>query len=328
MKKAVCSGYYGFDNFGDDAVLSVLVNLFSKKYDLTVFSASPEKTKKIYNVKSVNSFNYFEVLKSIIKSDVLISGGGSLLQDATSFKSLIYYLGIIFIAELFFKEVIIFAQGLGPFNSKFSELLVKTLLKRCKLITVRDIDSKRLLENWNIKSALVCDPVFTMNITKQKKENTLGIQLRKFCGVNDEFLKKLAAAVNNYFPDKNIVIFSLQPSIDLDVCLKFKDLLRRDAVVKNGLSVPETLEEISKLEYLIGMRFHALLAGLMSGVKVLPVSYDKKVTSLALEAGVEYVELSNLKHLEEKVKMLKNAGQKNLTGWLNSKRLDVNIFDI
>ncbi len=329
MKKAVCSGYYGFDNFGDDAVLYVLVKLFSKKYDLTVFSANPKKTAKNYGVKSVNSFDFFKVLNSIIKSDLLISGGGSLLQDVTSFKSLIYYLGIIFTAQIFKKDVIIFAQGMGPFHSKLSENLTKYILKKCKLITVRDTESQRLLSSWEISSKQVCDPVFTLDIPKHEKEqNTLGIQLRAFQGVSDEFLKKLAKAVNTTFPDKNIILLSLQPSVDYNVCCRFKEFLGRDVIIKNGLDVKATAEEISKLEYLIGMRFHAVLAGLMSGVKVLPVSYDKKVTFLSLEAGIDYIELKHAEDIEEHVKKLKNTEKKELSRWLETKKLDVNIFDI
>ncbi len=329
MKKALCSGYYGFDNFGDDAVLYVLVKLFSKKYNLTVLSANPEKTAKLYNVKSVYSFSPFKVLPEIIKTDVLISGGGSLLQDATSIKSLIYYLGLIFIAVFFKKDVIIFAQGMGPFNSALARTLTRLALKKCKLITVRDTDSRRLLANWGIASKLVCDPVFTFDIpVAEKEKNTLGIQLRAFQGVNDTFLKKLADAVNEVFPDEKLIIFSLQPGIDYDVCCRFQELLGREAEIKNGLGVKETAKEISKLEYLIGMRFHAVLAALKSNVKVLPLSYDKKVTFLSLEAGIDYIELNHFDDLREKVAALKNTELHDLSAWLNTKKLDVNIFDI
>ena len=328
MKKAVCSGYYGFDNFGDDAVLCVLVKLFSKKYNLTVFSANPVKTSKDYNVKTVYSFDFFKVLYSIVKSDVLISGGGSLLQDVTSFKSLVYYAGIIFLAQLFRKKVIIFAQGVGPFGSLVSKLIVRLVLRGCKLITVRDTDSQRLLKTYGIASRLVCDPVFTLEIPACKKECRLGIQLRDFKGVSDNFLMELADAVNENFPDIDIVLFSLQPSIDLKVCERFKEYLNREALIINGYGVRDTMKEISKLEYLIGMRFHAVLAGLKSNVKVLPVSYDKKVTYLALEAGIDYIELSDSGRIDAKVKKFKTADFKNLSGWLESKKLDVNIFDI
>ena len=51
------------------------------------------------------------ILRAVKKCDMLISGGGSLLQDVTSSKSLHYYLSIIRCAEFFHKKVFIYSQG-------------------------------------------------------------------------------------------------------------------------------------------------------------------------------------------------------------------------
>ena len=93
MVKVAISGYYGFKNFGDEAILSVLVNHLKEheNIDITVFSSDKEYTSKTYSVNSVKRFDLKNVIKTIRETDVLISGGGSLLQDVTSFKSLVYY---------------------------------------------------------------------------------------------------------------------------------------------------------------------------------------------------------------------------------------------
>ena len=115
MTKKICiSGYYGFDNFGDETILKVLteqLKKFEKSSEITVFSSNPLKTENLYNVKSVYSFDLLSVVKELLRCNYLISGGGSLLQDVTSNKSLIYYLGVIAVALFFRKKVIIFAQG-------------------------------------------------------------------------------------------------------------------------------------------------------------------------------------------------------------------------
>ena len=79
--------------------------------------------------------NFF---RALIDCDVLISGGGSLLQDITSLKSLIYYLAIIFLAIVFRKKVIIFAQGFTPFRTKLGKVLTQFVLKKCDEIYIRD----------------------------------------------------------------------------------------------------------------------------------------------------------------------------------------------
>ena len=140
MLNIVISGYYGFKNFGDEAILSVLINHLKsfENVDITVFSSDINYTSEAYLVNCVNSFDFFNIIKTIKNSDVLISGGGSLLQDVTSAKSLIYYSFIIALAILFNKKIIIFAQGIGPLNNFLSKFLVKNLLRYCKLVTVRD----------------------------------------------------------------------------------------------------------------------------------------------------------------------------------------------
>ena len=94
MTKYVVSGYIGFDNFGDEAIANVLISHLKKNdaEKITVISSNPEKTSANYGVESVGMLKFLSAVKD---SDVLISGGGSLLQDVTSLKSLIYYLGII-----------------------------------------------------------------------------------------------------------------------------------------------------------------------------------------------------------------------------------------
>ena len=107
MVKAVISGYYGFKNFGDETILSVLIkHLKNLNVDITVFSSDPNFTEKTYGINSIKSFDMIKVICTLRNTDVLISGGGSLLQDATSLKSLIYYLSVIALALFFNKKVI------------------------------------------------------------------------------------------------------------------------------------------------------------------------------------------------------------------------------
>lgn len=146
MTKITVSGYYGFDNFGDETILFVLLNyLKSKKFDITVFSKNPETTSKKYGIKSLNTFSFFDVVNQIRKTDFLISGGGSLLQDATSAKSLIYYLFVLFLAWFFKKKIVIFAQGIGPINSFILRKFTKFILHKADFISVRDDKSLFLL---------------------------------------------------------------------------------------------------------------------------------------------------------------------------------------
>ena len=122
MTKYIISGYIGFDNFGDEAIACVLINYLKKinAEKITLISSNPKKTANLYNVNSIGMLNFFP---SIAEADILISGGGSLLQDITSLKSLIYYLGLIVLALIFKKKVILMAQGFGPIKNKLARKL-------------------------------------------------------------------------------------------------------------------------------------------------------------------------------------------------------------
>ena len=109
MTKAVISGYYGYKNFGDEIILSVLVeHLKNLNCEITVLSGDTEYTKEHNNINAIDRFKFKDVLREIKSCDFLISGGGSLLQDATSLKSLIYYLSIIVLGLIFKKKVFFF----------------------------------------------------------------------------------------------------------------------------------------------------------------------------------------------------------------------------
>ena len=289
MAKYVVSGYIGFDNFGDEAIAGVLVkhlkNIGAEK--ITLISSNPKKTEYLYGVDAAGMFDF---LQPLLESDVLVSGGGSLLQDVTSLRSLFYYLLIIMTALLFNKKVVIFAQGFTPFRTKIGELLTKFVLRRCSYISVRDINSWKMLAGWNISSELVADPVLGMEMPQLKEKHGIGVQLRYCEQLTDEFLDKLADGIKERFKDQEIVLISLQDSIDLPVLEKFMSKGINARILKN-LTVREAIDEISSLEYLVGMRFHACLAGIKSGIKVLGINYDVKVRTLAQETGFPLLEL-------------------------------------
>lgn len=300
MTKVVVSGYYGYENFGDELILDVLsTHLKSLNADITVLSGNPKYTKNRNKVESINRFDIKQVISEIKSSEVLISGGGSLLQDVTSLKSLVYYLFIISLGILFNKKVIIFAQGIGPINNNFAKFMTKLLLKQCYYVSVRDEKSYNLLKSWDIVSEIVPDPVFSINVSKTGSGG-VGIQLRNFHSVSDSFLKSFAMFINEKFSEKTIKLFSLQKTFDFELCNKFKNLfLEINPNIKIEIVTDNLIEEISNLEYLFAMRFHALLIAIKAGVKSCAINYDIKVESLAKEYSLPLISLSDSNDYEK-----------------------------
>ncbi len=318
--KILISGYYGFDNFGDDAILLSLVSSIKKELkdsSITVISNNPKQTSETYKVNSVYKFDCLKILSKMVQTDLFISGGGSLLQDVTSFKSLIYYLGLIFLALILNKKVFIFAQGIGPIKSKFGRFLTIFALKKVRTITVRDEESYYFLKKHKLNPILTSDPVWDLNFedygkktAEAKEKKTVGIELREWHLLTDEKIAETAKSVADNFSDRKIILFSVQDNSDLKPILKLKENLEKlnknlNIEVKKGLSVQETVELTAGLDFLIAMRYHPLLIGVRFGILNLPLSYDPKVTNLAEECGLPYLEINDIL-AEEMTKKVQN----------------------
>lgn len=332
VKKFVLSGYFGFKNFGDEAILSVLVSkLKQENHKITVISSDPEFTKSQYkNIKSVYTFNMSEIIAQIAKSDILISGGGSLLQDVTSLKSLIYYLSVIFIALFLRKKVIIFAQGIGPIKNHFGQFVTKTLLSHCTYVSVRDEKSLELMNKWGINAELLCDPIFSTQIAPVQKNRTVGIQLRNFRTMSDDFIDRLAQKVCQEFADYELEIYSFQDSIDLEVCEKFQkavNLLNSDIKTSlySGLSNNDITKNLSHCEYLVAMRFHAIIIGLLTNTKTLSINYDIKVEKISQEFNLPMIDLK--KDFKSQFKDLKSQDLKEISEKVQNKTFKWDGFD-
>ena len=165
MSSIVVSGYYGFRNAGDEAMLAAMIEVLSDldpKLNITVISANPEDTKRRHGVHAVYWLNYWQIAKVIRKSDLVISGGGSLLQDVTSVRSIYYYMSILFLAKMLGKPTMLYAQGIGPICGSFARKAMRWLGNKIDLITVRDEGSLEELDNLGVKKTpirVTADPV-------------------------------------------------------------------------------------------------------------------------------------------------------------------------
>lgn len=325
MAKISISGYYGYKNFGDEAILEVLVEHLKSIgcQDITVFSSDVEYTENKLKVNAVKRFDIPNVVKTIKNSDILISGGGSLLQDVTSLKSLIYYSAIIALGLLFNKTVIIFAQGIGPLNSSAAKFIVKNLLKYCTYVTVRDENSFKLLESFKVKSDLVCDPIYSLSVKDRNCDGSVGIQLREFKTMNYNLLQKLAMLVVNKFPNKKIKIFSLQKTQDYELSKKFESMLKSmNSDINTEIIEDNIIENISTLEYLFAMRFHAILVALKYGVKTCAINYDIKVEKIANDAKIPLISMDANENFEEIFEKIEQLNSDNIKQFANSKSFD------
>lgn len=338
--KVVLSGYYGFDNIGDEAVLYSIITALKNEIEnieIIVLSNNPEKTKALYGVSSVNRWKMPEVVKAIKGSDLLVSGGGSLLQDVTSSKTVPYYLAIVKIAQLLRKKVVFYSQGIGPVNKGISRYLIKHIVNKVDHIFVRDASSKALLESIGIKKKvnLAIDPVLGISISQQdikRRSKTVGVYIRPWQdemhdknmldsmidGLTELIAKGYALCFIPMHYDQDKEIAQVLAKEVKETALK-KNLLAKEELCKNievidkNLSIKEVLAYTAGFDFVIGMRLHSLIMAAACHVPMLGISYDPKVTAFIGEMKVPYCidsdKITSEKFIEQLLSLEKNLEQ-------------------
>lgn len=317
MSEILISGYYGFHNSGDDALLmSITDDIKKRKPDskIVVLSKNPEETKKIYNVDAVSRTNIFDIIKHMIRARVLISGGGTLIQDATSTKSLIYYLSIIAIAKFFGVRVMLYANGIGPLNKKNNRRITQRILNRADVITLRDEKSFGVLREIGVDKPeilITADPVFLIEPSEEEKgdkilaeagvpegRKCLGISIREWKNLNTGFEKELALSIDYAVREHNLfpVFLVLQPR-DRQISENVAQHLKSDYVLLDAnMKVSDLLCVVSRCHITIGMRLHMLIYAASCAVPVIGFVYDPKVSGFMDYAGQHYyTEASSIK---------------------------------
>lgn len=326
--KIIISGYYGYDNLGDEAILYSMIKNFKKNHpdlEIVVLSGNPEKTEKKYQVKAVDRFNLFKISKEILTSSAFISGGGGLFQDVTGLKTLKYYLGLVFLARLMLKPVMIYAQGIGPINTKTGKFLTNIILNNVNLITVRDQNSKDILNKLNVKAPPILvtgDAAFSMDAPREEKKANktikVGISARPWStgGNYTLILARFAdLLIENY--NASIYLLPFQRRQDFKICKDILSQMKGSARIVDGLEDPEEmLEFINGLDFLIAMRLHALIFAAICHVPFMGISYDPKVDSF-----MDLMKQNSLKVNELEINILENNFKILLTSRNNIKKI-------
>ena len=310
MYKILISGYYGFNNIGDESILLAVVNGLKTRLDdieITVLSRDPENTANKYNVKSVDRKSVKDIFIAVKRCDLIISGGGSLLQDVTSKKSIWYYLMLMKLALLMRKKVFIYSQGMGPINSKINRWATARTLRKVSGIVVRDEASKEMLAEIGVPEENVivtADPV--LRVKQADKSRGRGILMEEgFKHIDgkitvgwaikerkvkssfvDEVEKAMRRLIDEY--DAQIVLIPFHYDEDIAVIDELQSRLGNSVYcLKHKYLTNEMLSIIGNMDVLVGVRLHSLIYAAIMDVPMIAVSYDPKINSFMKSIGMK-----------------------------------------
>ena len=272
MKRIVVSGYYGSKNAGDEAMLAAMIEVLSDldpQVNITVISTDPEDTMRRHGVHAVSWLSFGDIAGELRSADLLISGGGSLLQNVTSGRSLYYYLGVIWLAERLGVPVMLYAQGIGPVCGGLARSLMRRIAGDVSLITVRDHGSFEEIENLGILKRAKADGA----------KPVIGVSVREWRGW-EHYKQVIAEAADRVSKelDARVVFFPMQVPEDVrtaeDIAARMK---AKATVLTEEFATSELLSLVGNFDLLLAVRLHALIFAGVMGVPMVGVSYDPKI---------------------------------------------------
>lgn len=328
MKIAVI-GNYGATNIGDDAILTAILKEL-EGHKVTVFSAHPEMTKELFGTnaapllplgfRSVYKNGFRESFEALKKCDVAILGGGGLFQDNYLYACFLWAWQVFWV-KFFRKPLFIYATGVGPLRTRIGRQLTRWAYDQAVLITVRDHYSANILKKIGLKKEVfvTADPAFMFkkpDFAKSRAKNTYIISLRpwlkysnKIIAIFDSFLQELKEKKGAEF-----IFVSMQQ-------IKERDLQMIEPLVSKlggELYLPRHFSDLLQImetaEFAIGMRYHFMIAAMLTQTPLLPISYAPKTEEIfedsELRSYVSHADDLSAEKLREDLKKL-SAGYNN-----------------
>jgi polysaccharide pyruvyl transferase CsaB len=291
-------GYYGFRNSGDDAILKSIIDnlrIHHKRLSTVVLSNDPYETRSLYRVQSIHRFNLIQIPSLLAKTRVFIAGGGTLIQDDTSSRSLWYYLFMLHLAIKKGAHVVLLANGLGPLTKKKNRKVASAILNRMDAITLRDPNAYDELMSLNVKAPITkvtadpalalepCDPAVGARILKDAGlspgSNIFALCFRKWKKVKHSE-KILAAFADKIVTDFNAVpvFVAMQHPGDVRFAMRIlRHMKQKGYVLTERFSVEQTLSVLANASIVIGMRLHSLIYATNLGIPMVGLAYEPKI---------------------------------------------------
>lgn len=280
--KLLISGYYGYGNLGDEALLAGLLSGLSARHQVTVLSGNPAATQTLHGVQAVH--RYKGLLGALLKTDAVVSGGGGLLQDKTSSRSLRYYLGVIRLARVLGKRVVVYGQSIGPLSDQGKEQLRRALGD--VPLAVRDKASQALLASLGLDAQLVADAALLLSPAAPQPEGADGpvllIPRGGYPQINQNLTDLALELDRRGVPTAGM---GIQPHED-DAPLQE---LRRHLPhldMWHPVTPREALEQMTRARHVVSVRLHGLILAAVAHRGFSGMVYDPKVQAFLHEAGV------------------------------------------
>jgi polysaccharide pyruvyl transferase CsaB len=318
------SGYYGERNAGDEAILAGILQEVERRdprSEFTVLSFAPEDTKERHGAgrrletlpTSLRSPG--RLLEAMRSTDLLLSGGGSLLHEADfelhgrsfllregKLRPVPYFLSVVLLARSQGLPVMWYAQGLGPLHTWASRRLVARAASASQAVTWRDSASARLAYDIGVRAPVqevVPDPAYALvpapDPQVEVELSSQGVAGRRFLAVcprpwlgREKYLDHLGQALEQVARESglDVVLIPFHESQDPPVCksLAARTRLAGRAHVCHPIRSPGLLAAVlGRAELVVAMRLHSGILASTVACPAVVIDYDPKTNAFAAQ---------------------------------------------
>ena len=318
VKKTVrltVGGYFGCGNMGDDAILLGFLSTLQKiapHIKVTALTASTRQCRRRFGIRCVNRKNPITVRLTLARTHLFLCGGGSLLQNLSSNRSLSYYLTLLHLAIRLCKSTALYAAGIGPLIGKNARRRVARTLSACRYVSLRDGESFRLLSAIGVDAAklhIAADPALLL--PRPPRSRGTAILWEQNIPKNPRYLCVVLRGGTSCALTRNLILtavrmicqrhglFPLFPVLDRKhdqkETLAAADRLGGKAVFLREPSDATAL--LSLCDASVTMRLHALILATAAGTPAIGIPADRcdqKITVFAKSAGQNYLSPNGL----------------------------------
>lgn len=323
--KVFISGYYGFANTGDEAILTVILEELRARLpgiEVTVVSGRPEQTADAHDVRAILWSDPLAIAEAARQADFVIVGGGGLFHDYTGFIpdglltegnwGLGFHVTPALLAALYGKPLMLYAVGVGPLFSAHGKKFTKAACEAARIVTVRDADSKEILVSLGVapdKVVVTADPAFALRAVQPPEiawpngAPRIGVVVRHWAfGVHPVYWEGELAAGLDLFLERHgggVVFLPFQQfpgeaENDIQVAKRVRSRMKRQrqAMVFDRHCAPaEMAALVASCNLIVGMRLHAVIFSILGAVPFVALRYDPKVSQATRLAGCERFEI-------------------------------------
>ncbi|MBI3889243.1 polysaccharide pyruvyl transferase family protein [Candidatus Saccharibacteria bacterium] len=301
--RSIIFGYYGGGNYGDELLLTILINILlnNKNTDIE-YAYMNRETHSLLNhtYNATPRFGFYEILKSIFKSkNIIVGGGGHWGLDANK-TVFIMSLMLLVMRTVFRKNIYLIGVGyygstdkIGHFSARMASIAANEILARDKesYAHFRKLSSHTHLDK-DIAFSLDIDGLKSRSkiddeVDLQSGDKNIFVTLRNFRGSRGKVYESIITELVTLHSDVRFIFLLLEPAHANE---QGKDFIEKLKVSNsnvtsyyfhdNPLEIASFFKAHKNSARLIAPQYHAQLTAHLVGMDFLPMSYDNKVSQL------------------------------------------------